>query len=189
MKIETIADILKIIKPILTARTVLYTTLVVAIAFWISFLFPQVFDLLKLDTWRANNDTLIGVGIIASGITLLITLLVNLDNWISARLRRKHDKRFVRSLFRDLSLSELQYLYQFIRRRTTTIEFDETDPVVGLLRTKGIIFPSPPVHFGRLVRYKCGFDNGEPFDMAPRDYKYLDDHPEIFRDVLPKKKP
>jgi len=147
---------------------------------------PQVFDLLNLDVWRANNDTLIGVGVIASSITLVIVLLVNLDNWISPRLRRRRDKRFVRSLFGDLSSSELQYLYQFIWHRTTTIELDETDPVVGLLQTKGIIYPSPHVHIGRLTRYKCRFDHGEPFSIAPMVYKYLTDHPELFRNVVSK---
>jgi len=186
MKVESIADILKILKPVLTAKTVLYTALAVAVAFWVSFLFPQIFAPLKLDAWRANNDTLIGVGIIASSITLLIVLLVNLDSWVSARLRRGRDKRFVRRLFRDLSASELEYLYQFIWHRTTTIEFDGTDPVVGLLQTKDIIYPSSRVYIGRLAKYKCRFGHGEPFNIAPIIYKYLIDHPELFRKVVSK---
>ncbi len=179
MKIEPIADILKILKPILTAKTVLYTALVVVAAFWVSFLFPQVFTPLKLDTWRAKNDTLVGMGVIISSIILLITLLVHLDNWISPRLRRRQEKRSIHSLFRNLSSSELQYLYyQFIQRETlTTDEFDETDPVVGLLQTKGIIcrppYPLP----------------GEPFSISPTDYQYLTDHPELFRTVVSKEKP
>jgi hypothetical protein len=190
MKIEPIAEILKILKPILTLKTVLYTSLVVAVAFWMSFLFPQVFAPLKLDTWRADNDTLIGLGVIASSMILFITLLVNLDNWISARLRGRRDKRFVRNLFRDLfrdlSSSEMQYLYQFIWHKTLIIEFDETDPVVGLLQTKGIIFPSPRVYLRLLVRYKCRFDEGEPFSIEPTVYEYLTEHPQLLGNAPPR---
>jgi hypothetical protein len=177
MKIEAVADILKILKPILTAKTVLYTTLVVAAAFWVGFLFPQVFTLFRLDTWRAKNDTLIGMGVIISSIILLIALLVNLDDWISPRLRRRRKKRSVHSLFRNLSSSELQYLYQFIRHKTLTIEFDETDPVVGLLQTKGIIYRRP---------YPLP---GEPFSISPTNYQYLTDHPELFWSVVSEEKP
>ena len=175
--IESIADILKILKPILTAKTVLYTTLVVAAAFWVSFLFPQVFTSFKLDAWRAKNDILIGMGVIISSIILLIALLVNLDNWISARLRGIRDQCSIRSLFRNLSSSELQYLYQFIRHKTLTIEFDETDPVVGLLQTKGIIYRQPYALYG------------EPFSISPIHYQYLTDHPKLFRNVVSKEKP
>jgi hypothetical protein len=177
MKIEPIADILKILKPILTAKTVLYSALVVVAAFWVSLLFPQVFTPFKLDTWRAKNDTLIGMGVIISSIILLIALLVNLDNWISPRLRRKRKKRSVHNLFRNLSSSELQYLYQFIRHKTLTIEFNETDPIVGLLQTKGIIYRSP---------YPLP---GEPFSISPTNYQYLTDHPELFRNVVSEEKP
>jgi hypothetical protein len=186
VKIESIADILKILKPVLTAKTVLYTALVVAVAFWVSFLFPQIFAPLKLDAWRANNDTLIGVGIIASSITIPIVLLVTLDSRVSAGLRKRRDERCERRLCRDLSASELEYLYQFIWHKTTTIEFDETDPVVGLLQTKEIIYPSSRVYMGRLARYKCRFDHGEPFNIAPTIYQYLNDHPELFRKVVSK---
>jgi hypothetical protein len=186
MKIESIADILKVLRPALTAKTVLYTVLVVAVAFWVSFFFPQVFAPLKLDVWRANNDTLIGVGIIVSSITLLIVVLVNLDSWVSPSLRRERDKRFVRRLFRGLSVSELEYLYQFIWHRTTTIVFDGTDPVVGLLQTKEIIYPSSRVYIGRLAKYKCRFGHSEPFNIAPIIYKYLIDHPELFRKIVSK---
>ena len=177
MKIEPIADILKILKPILTAKTVLYTALVVVAAFWVSFLFPQVFTPLKLDTWRAKNDTLVGIGVIISSIILLITLLVHLDNWISPRLRRRQEKRSIHNLFRNLSSSELQCLYQFIRHKRLTNVFDETDPVVGLLQTKGIIYRQPYALYG------------EPFSISPTDYQYLTDHPELFRNVVSEEKP
>ena len=139
MKIESIADILKNLKPFLTAKAVLYIALVVAVASWVSFLFPQVFAFLKLDAWRANNDALIGLAIIASSITLLIVSLVKLDSWLSASLSRGQDKRFVRRLCRHLNDRELEYLYQFIQHRTTAIVFNETDPDVQSLRAKGII--------------------------------------------------
>lgn len=183
--IESIADILKILKPILTAKVMLCTALIVAAAFWVSFLFPQIFTRLKLDTLRAKNDRLIGVGVIISSIILLIVLLVNLDNWISAGLSfiRNHSR------FRNLSSSEIQYLYQFIRHKTLTIGFDETDPIVGLLQTKGFIYPSPLVDVGRLVRYNCGFDHGEPFSISPTDYQYLTDHPGLFRNVVANEQP
>ena len=175
--IESIADILKILKPILTAKTVLYTALVVAAAFWVSFLFPPVFTPFKLDTWRAENDAPIGMGVIISSIILIIALLVHLDNWISPSLRSRRDKRSIHSLFRNLSSSELQYLYQFIRHKTLTIEFDETDPVVGLLQTKGIIYRQPYALYG------------EPFSISPIHYQYLTDHPKLFRNVVSKEKP
>ncbi len=129
-----------------------------------------------LNIWRAKNGTLIGMGVITLSIILLIALRVNLASWISPRLRSRRDKRSIRSLFRSLNSSELQHLYQFIRHKTLTIEFDETDPVVGLLQTKGIIYRPPYALYG------------EPFRISPSHHQYLTDHPKLFRNVVSKEK-
>jgi hypothetical protein len=140
--------------------------------------------LLPLVLLVALPDT-IPLPVIVLSIIFLVVLLINLDNWISPGLSSIRNRR----RFRNLSSSELEYLYQFIRHEKLTIVFDETDPVVGLLQTKGIIYPSPLVDVGWLVRYKCSFDQGEPFSISPTDYQYLTDHPELFRNVVSEEKP
>lgn len=181
MKFESLADIIKALKPILTAKIVFYATLVLAIVFWTGFLFPQSFDFFGLDSWRAQNDAVMGWGVIAANISLVIIFLVNIDNWVSRSLRKRREERHAREVFQNPSREELLYLYQYIRHKTALVEFDERDPAVGLLTTKGLIYPS--MH-GRIifdnVRYNCGYDEGEPFEISPLTRNYLVEHPELF---------
>jgi hypothetical protein len=190
MKIESIADIIKAVQPLLKAKTVLYTVLVLALAFWIGFLFPQIFHFLNLDNWRANNDALMGWGVVATSILLLIVLLVNFDKWISGKLRKRREKRDINHLLSNLGSDELIYLYQYIRNRTLLVEFDETDPIVGLLNAKGLIHPSTSrIRIGEIIRYRSSYHHGQPFEISPFLYRHLIDHPEIFRKLAEQYKP
>ena len=189
MKIESMADIIKAIHPLLTAKTVFYTTLVLTFVFWVGFLFPQVFDFFNLGNWRANNDALMGWGVIATSILLLIVLLVNFDKWISSKLRKRREKYNVADVLNNLGRDELHYLLQYIGNETLVMEFDETDPIVGLLKEKGLIYPpATRVRIGSVYSFKVRHD-GQEFDISPFLYEYLVEHPEIFGRLTKKHKP
>jgi len=187
--IESITTtIIKAIQPLLTAKTVFYTTLVLALAFWAGFLFPQVFDVFNLDNWRANNDTSMGWGVIATSILLFIVLLVNFDKWISSWLRKRHEKYDVADVLNNLSRDELHYLLQYIGNETLLIEFDEIDPVVGLLVAKGLIFLSRArLRLGHVYSFKVRH-HPQGYDISPFVYRYLVEHKEIFKRLSPKKR-
>jgi hypothetical protein len=180
MKLETLADIIKIVKPLLKAKIIFYTILILALAFWIAHLFPQVFVPLGLDAWRANNAPLIGGGVIATSALLIIALLVNLDRWTSDKLRVRREKHQLHNLLQGLSHKELVYLFQYIKHNTLLVEFDETDPVVGLLSEKGFIYPSVHVRIGSVVSYSSNYHHGQTFEMSPALHSYLMNHLEIF---------
>lgn len=180
MKLETIADIIKIVMPLLRAKIIFYTILVLALAFWVAQLFPQVFTFLGLDAWRANNAPLIGWGVIATSALLLIALLVNLDRRISSKLRTRRQKRQLYNLLHSLSHKELVYLFQYIKHNTLLVEFDETDPVVGLLSEKGLIYPSVCARIGPIASYNSSYHHGQAFEISPELHSYLTSHLEIF---------
>lgn len=180
MKLEPIVGIAQLVKPFLKAKIIFYTILMLALAFWVALLFPQLFTLLGLGAWRTSNVSLIGWGVIATSVLLLVALLVNLDKWISSRLRTRQEKRQFYNLLNGLSQRELVYLFQYIRHNTLLIEFDETDPVVGLLSGKGLIYPSVRAHIGSVVSYNSSYHHGQTFEMLPELHSYLTSHLEIF---------
>jgi hypothetical protein len=185
-KIEPISAIIKVIQPLLTAKTVLYTTLILTLAFWAGFHFPQVFGFFNLDNWRANNDTLMGWGVIATSLLLFVVLSVNVDKWISSWKRKRREKQEFADVLSDLSRGELQYLLQYFGNRTLLMEFDENDPVVGLLVAKALIFPSRArLRLGHVHSFKVRH-HPQGYNISPFLYKYLLEHREIFRKLAPK---
>jgi hypothetical protein len=177
---EIIVGLMKSILPLLKAKTVLYVTMVLAIAFWVGHLFPQVFSFFKLDAWRAENESLIGSATIIATITFVIFLLLLFDSFVLSKLIRVRERRFVNNLFRELSTPELLYLFQFVRNNTTAIEFNRTDPTVGLLCEKGIISQSHSVLTGDAVQFRTSYFNGEVYEIHPSTFQYLKEHLSLF---------
>ena len=186
MKLEIIADLIKIVKPFLKAKIIFYTILTLAPAFWIAHLFPQMFVLPGLDAWRANNVRFIEWGVIATTALLPIVLLVNLDRSISGKLRMRREKRQLHNSLQGLSQQELVYLFQYIKHNTLLVEFDETDPVVGLLSVKRFIYPSVGARISSVVSYRTSYHHDQTFEMPPRIYSYLRNHLEIFSKLCQK---
>ena len=116
---------------------------------------------------------------VATSALLLIALLVNLNRWISSKLRTRRQKRQLHNLLHSLSHKELVYLFQYIKHNTLLVEFDETDPVVGLLNEKGLIYPSVYARIGPIASYSS-YHHGQAFEMSPRLHSYLMSHLEIF---------
>jgi hypothetical protein len=135
-----------------------------------------LFTPLGLDAWRTSNISLIGGGVIATSVLLLIAGVVNLDKWISGRLRTRQAKRQFHNLLNSLSQRELVYLFQYVKHNTLLIEFDETDLVVGLLNEKGLIYPSVWVHIGPVVSYNSSYGHGQTFEISPELHFYLTSH-------------
>ncbi|OGO62009.1 MAG: hypothetical protein A2029_11200 [Chloroflexi bacterium RBG_19FT_COMBO_47_9] len=180
MKPETIADIAKLIRPFLQARAVFIVILVLTIAFWAAFFFPQLFTYLGLDAWQTSNTTFIGLGFIITSLILIIALFIIITNWISSKARTKRNTREFQDLLDNLTPSELIYLAQFIEYKTLQVEFNETDPVVGLLCGKELIYPSINVRIGPVVRFHNSYPNGQIYEMTPELHSYLTTHPEVF---------
>ncbi len=182
--LKTVADLIKIVKPLLKAKIIFYTILTLALAFWIALIFPQMFVPFGLDAWRANNVPLIGWSVIATSALLIIVLLVKLDRSISGKLRMRREerqlKRQLQNILQGLSHKELDYLFQYIKHNTLLVEFDETDPVVGLLSEKGFVCPSVRVRISHVVSYRTSYHHGQTFEMPPALHSYLMNHREIF---------
>ncbi len=79
------------------------------------------------------------------------------------------------SMYKNLSEEELLYLFQFIRYRTTLIEFNSTDPVVSILENKGFIYRSMSAAFihTSTPRFRSNYDYGQPYEILPDVYQYL----------------
>ncbi len=186
MKLELFGDILKSILPFLKARTVFYFSLIIMLAFWAAFLFPTILDFFKLSVWQVNNAALISWGTIATTLFFIIIVLVNLDNKVSRKLDKRHQKKGEQKKFQDLSTAELIYLYQFIYHNTTLVEFDETDPVVGQLSNKRLIFPSISNGFRRMSnpRFRSSYEYGCNYEISPEDFQYFSEHLELFQSII-----
>jgi hypothetical protein len=119
---------------------------------------------------------------------MLIVLLANAHKWISNGLRKRHEKHYIADTVNNLSHDELHYLLQYIRNKTLLMEFDETNPVVGLLAAKCLISPSMVrIRTGHVYSFKVRHHPQE-YEISPFVYRYLVEHPEISRGLTPKPK-
>src|SRR4030065_343449 len=107
--IEPITSCLEL-EPFLEARAVFIVILVLTIAFWAAFFFPQLFTYLGLDAWQTSNTTFIGLGFIITSLILIIALFIIITNWISSKARTKRNTREFQDLLDNLTPSELIYL-------------------------------------------------------------------------------
>lgn len=119
---------------------------------------------------------------------VVISLLYKLGIWASIKLQntfgRIQAKHELDNVFSNLSRDERLYLYKYVEHQTTLIEFDEHDPVVVSLNTKGLIYPSDHVRIGHVVSYSKHYEDGQSFQMLHLDYDYLCKHPELVSKLL-----
>ena len=133
------------------------------------------------DGFKARlSDTMLGWGVIVPSVLLLIVLLAAVIKWVCSRLRRWRENRNFHDMIHGLSRKELLCLFLYLRHKTLLIEFDETDPTVGLLNEKGLIYPSVRVRIGNVVSYNRSYGHGQTFNISPLLHSYLLTHPEIF---------
>lgn len=188
---ELISGILGNIKNILSLNWRQFSLFAICIAIlaWSVLLLPKsVFVFLYLDDLRTNNLEKIGGLAFVATFIFVLGLLYKSVTWASSKLNARREKHQIHVTFQNLSTSELTYLYQYIQNRIMLIEFDETDPVVGLLCDKGLIYPSLGVRIGdNPVRYRSNYDYGQPFNILPFVYDYLVRHPELLAKVPVKK--
>ena len=189
---EVIVAIIGSIKDILTLnlRHILVIAFFVAAFAYSLLVLPQcVFDALNIGNLRSNNLDVIGAIAYTASFIFVVGLLYQSAVWVCSKLsersKKNRERRQVQDVFDSLDHNELLYLHQFIRNRTTLIEFDETNPVVALLREKGVIYPVlGRVRNGPIPSYNCTYTTGQPFEIPATVYDYLAKHPELFDRLL-----
>lgn len=184
---EVIVAIIGSIKDILTLslrRILIIASFAATFAYSLLLLPQSMFDALNIGGLRTNNLDKIGATAYTASFILVFGLLYQSAAWIRNKLSKKvkenRERLQVQGVFDDLSHRELLYLFQFIRNRTTLIEFNETDPVVALLREKGMIYPFlGRVRIDYTPSYNCTYMTGQPFEISATTYDYLAKHPEL----------
>lgn len=188
-KLEVVSEIIRFIKGFLTTTIVFYTILVLTATFWGVFFYPRALTFLGLEDWYIENTEIVSLGTVVSTMALVIAVLTQVHEWNKSRLievrHKKRDSQRIESLH-TLNTNELLYLFQFVSYQTTVVEFSVTDPLVSSLVHKEIIFPvgSARAYFANNHRFRCGFDNGEPYEINFGVYNYLVEHQDIFNKMV-----
>ncbi|MBU1932025.1 superinfection exclusion B family protein [Patescibacteria group bacterium] len=121
-------------------------------------------------------------------LVVIFSLLYKLSIWASIKLQntfgRIQAKHELDNVFSNLSRDERLYLYKYVEHQTTLIEFDEHDPVVVSLNTKGLIYPPDRVRIGHVVSYSKHYEDGQSFQILYLAYDYLCKHTELVSKLL-----
>jgi hypothetical protein len=112
----------------------------------------------------------------------VIVSLINLDSWFYTRRITKRQKNREQSIYRSLNSEELLYLFQFIRYRSTLVEFNSREPVVRLLSHKGLIHQSLTDIFpnSSTPKFRWDYDYSKIYEISPETYEYLSKNKDLF---------
>jgi len=178
MKLDSLGVILKFLIPLVKAQTVFYLSLIIMVVFWIALKFPQALNFFELDAWRVNNGNVLGLGTFISTTFFIFIFALKVDSWAAKTRIDNRQNRQERSKYKDLGSEEFLFLFQFVLNRSTVVEFDSTDPVVGLLCKKGFIYESTLVVFPHTStpRFRWSYDHSKAYEIHPEIYKYLSEN-------------